>query len=155
MQTVNLDTEHSHLSDEQLDQYRAGLLDDEPQTLTLIESHLAECSACQRRQQQWDVLAQNLRPTAPNETLEQTFESQRRDALQAHRRKSSYLPAIAIAASVFFAIIGVSVFTVTQPPSAPTEQQIAVENTEILDDIDFYIWLSQNQSENISNEGNT
>lgn len=155
MQTVKYDLENNHLSDDLLDQYRAGLLDGEQDILIAIKSHLAHCPDCQKKHQQWDTLAKAIQPAEATSGLHQAFAAQRQATLIAHRNKARYLPAVAIAASLFFAVIGVSVFTVTQPPSAPSEEQIAAENKEILNDIDFYIWLSQHQSVTDGNEGNT
>lgn len=150
MQTVNTD---KHLSDDLLDQYRAGLLDDNPQALQTMNAHLSDCEACRQRLQQWQKL---LPDTDAN--LESTFAMQRNTVLQrpASRRKYT-LPALAIAASVFFALIGVTVFTTTttQPPATQQTQVARDNNVELLDDIDFYIWLSQHEDVDKQNAGNT
>lgn len=151
MQTVNTD---NHLSDDILDQYRAGLLDDSPQILQPLREHLAHCASCRQRAQTWE----RLQPTAPD-SMAQDFAAQRDQVFKKPApRRSWTMPALAIAASVFFALIGINVFTTTAPPqpvTTPHTQVARDNNAELFTDIDFYIWLSQHQDAHKQNEGNT
>jgi predicted anti-sigma-YlaC factor YlaD len=147
MQTVNQHIQSKHLSDDQIDQYRAGLLEDTPE----IREHLDNCDICRKRSQRWNQLNMDV-----HANLEGAFAAQRETVFkQARQKRFLTLPALAVAASLFVAIVGITTFTSLQQQNNVPQHQIAQENTEILNDIDFYIWLSHRQDDTAIDEGNT
>ncbi|MDH3900207.1 MAG: hypothetical protein OEU51_04075 [Gammaproteobacteria bacterium] len=144
---------HTHPDTEQLDRYRAGLLDAAVDEKSALEKHLAGCRQCRDQLDGW----RQLGPAAlgvrhDTGSLSGALEERRRLAMQAEsRHRYPLFPSLATAAVLVCAVsIG---FWALQ--SGDTESpMVAAQNTDsvpdIYEDLDFYLWLA-NQKENNNN----
>jgi len=135
-----------HVSDEQLDRLRAGLLDDAPAEKARISAHLAHCTRCHGRHGLWGDLVAKLN-TGVAQSASERLAGVRRLALQARGRQTSYAAArLALAASITLAL-GLGLYInldslQPDPASAPTLVADAAD-ADLFSELDFYVWLAQ------------
>lgn len=132
-----------HLSDEQLDQQRAGL-----RIAPQLEAHLSQCLSCQKRANTWDRIAARLSDDRAPTNIAARLRAHRRSILsanvtQARRRVTPYM---ATAAAIAMAV-GIGLYTQLQPLSPlPNSTNNMTTNTELFTEIDFYVWLGQQEN---------
>ena len=141
-----------HPESDQLDQLRAGLLDDQPAVKVALEAHIAGCTTCQERCN-WHILHPGaMGPDLDSDALQQSLRNARRQALQSgsQRRHYGFVPY----ASAALLLIAVSIGIWTLQPENGSQQQIAAQDAgtvpDVYEDLEFYLWLA-NQEDN----GNT
>lgn len=143
-----------HPTTESLDRLRAGLLDESPVVKQEIEHHLANCATCRRQAGRWDDLVHVLDGTANNEAaLAAELHARRRAALAGAAttpRQPWALPwpALATAAAVTL-VLGLGIFLrlpseITAPPTITQQAQIEPK-ADMFADIDFYVWLAEQE----------
>lgn len=138
-----------HPDNRQLDQLRAGLLDQQPALKSQLLEHLRDCAPCRRQAAAMDELAASQRAQA-DPRLARQLRARRMAALAGHRAPRPHpaavrrlAPAFALAA-LLAVVIGAGVFMQFNPAPAPQElAQTANDNVpDLYADIDFYLWLS-------------
>ncbi|NOZ09870.1 MAG: DUF3379 domain-containing protein [Gammaproteobacteria bacterium] len=129
-----------HLSDEQLDQRRAGLLNT-PQ----MEAHLNQCPSCQKRAGAWDRIAAHLNDRTADEMVERLRAHRRSILSNTNRTRRRVIPHMATAALIAM-VVGVGLYTQLQPLSPlPDGANNMTANTELFTEIDFYVWMGQQE----------
>jgi anti-sigma factor RsiW len=144
---------HTHPDTEQLDRYRAGLLDDAVDEKSALEKHLATCRQCRDQLDAWRQLgpaALGSRHAPGN--LSAALEERRRLALQAEsRHRYPVFPSLATAA-VLLVAVGIGLWSLSS--NGPETNHVAIQGADsvpdIYEDLDFYQWLA-NQKENKNN----
>ena len=144
-----------HPDPEQLDQLRAGLLDDQADVKKSLESHIELCPSCQSLFNSWQQLGPTaLGPQLGEESLGRSLQQARQQALSdAGTRHARTFTPYATAALLLIAVsIG---FWMTQTEHLDT-QLATVEYTQdvpdLYEDIDFYLWLAEQNGNSINNE---
>lgn len=143
-------TDEWHPTSEELDQLRAGLLDDAPLAGARIRNHLATCEACRQQAELWDQVAAQFDAQAHGDpALSRLLAERRRKALAARpawRRFASGRRITAAAAVLIVAIAGGVFVQLHRAAPTPAVAQVHSETTEnnpdFYSDIDFYVWLS-------------
>jgi hypothetical protein len=141
----------------QLDRLRAGLLDDQPEAKAALEAHLAGCGICRERSD-WQMLQPGaMGPDLDTDTLQQSLQRARRQALLAGNlhRTHSFLPYAAAA----LLLVAVSIGIWTLQTDNGSELQMAAHDSQmspdIYEDLEFYLWLAnQKDNGNGDEEGN-
>lgn len=128
-----------HPHSEQLDRWRAGLLD--PAAERALREHLDRCDDCQHHFAVIRAVTQKL--NVADEALARELRLRRRQALQqadgAAARRPRYW---SLAASVSALALGVALYlgwSQFQTPDVP--------DRDVYADVDFYLWLSQQDGE--------
>jgi anti-sigma factor RsiW len=144
----------THPDTEQLDQYRAGLLDEAVDEKSALEKHLAGCRQCRDQLGSW----RQLGPAAPGSRhdtgdLSDALKERRRLAMQAgSKRRYPVFPSLATAAAL---LVAVSIGLWNLTPNETETDYVATLNTDsvpdIYEDLDFYLWLA-NQKESNDND---
>ncbi len=140
-----------HPDSAQLDQLRAGLLDDSSTTKSKLLEHLRDCASCRLQAATIDTLVATQRHQ-PDPRLAQQLRTRRMAALagdaaqRPHQPATRWLaPAFALAA-VVAVVIGVGGYLELNPVPGQAPQELAqTVNDDVPDvyaDIDFYLWLS-------------
>lgn len=135
-----MNSKTSHPDSLQLDQLRAGLLDEQAALKRQLEAHLAICEHCRVRVDWRSVADQAI----DSGQVQARLGAARRSALQAPaRRPRRYLP-VAAAASILVVVTASLLFNHEDPPldrqSAPAQAQ--AEPADLYEDLDFYLWLA-------------
>ena len=144
-----------HPDPEQLDQLRAGLLDDQPEEKAALESHIEHCTVCQLHFGSWQQLNPDaFGPRLDTASLGSSLQQARSQAMS--KTGSRFSRTFTPYATAALLLIAVSVgFWVTPPEYQDTSQRIADRSQEVPDlyeDIDFYLWLAGQNGNNINNE---
>lgn len=130
----------SHLTDEQLDRLRADV-----GTQPAWVSHLDVCADCQTRFHQW----RRSRP-APDPALAQALVARRAAALSRGRAKGHAHWHYA-ALAVTLAGVGISLWMLLSSPApratAIAQHEPAEAVPDVYADLDFYLWLSKQGTE--------
>jgi len=146
----------THPDTEQLDRFRAGLLDTAVDEKSALEKHLEECRQCRDQLDSW----RQLGPAAPGSLhatgdLSNALEKRRRLAMQ-HGSKHHYplFPSLAAAAAL---LVAVSIGFWNLAPDGTEPAHVASLGTnsvpDVVEDLDFYLWLA-NQKESHDNDVN-
>jgi anti-sigma factor RsiW len=155
-----------HPAEEELDMLRAGLLDDEPARRALLTAHLERCAECRSRTGLWQRVATGLDENArADSALNAALAARRRAALAAgqpaHPRRTWNRALIATAASVAVSIglgLGIWYGTQLQTVRAPTpmvSQAVNEDATDLYSNIDFYVWLGDQDASSTENGNET
>jgi anti-sigma factor RsiW len=165
-----------HPDDDQLDRYRAGLLDGTRAAETLA-AHLAECAHCRARLERWARLArvafaaeevhdEALRRAWREGLAQARRRRERRAAVTAQRpQRLRFVPALALAAAVAVLAVGLAFKFLPATPEAPSPVQTAATEAgpptaaaapaDLLADLDFYLWLSNHEPAVLLNPGSS
>jgi anti-sigma factor RsiW len=146
-----------HPDTELLDQLRAGLLDEQPEQKSAIEQHLAVCDACRTRTEIWKQLEpESLGPRVDAGKVRTSLQAARRHALASESRgRQRVLVPVATAALLVLAVT-VGIWT--------TQSDIDTTNTmadagqavpDIYEDLDFYLWLANQNEADETNPNST
>ncbi|UCC56582.1 MAG: hypothetical protein JSU75_02120 [Gammaproteobacteria bacterium] len=144
---------HTHPDTEQLDRYRAGLLDDTVDEKSALEKHLAGCRQCRDQLESWRQLGPDALGTRDGTgNLSDALEERRRLAMQSEgRHRYPFIPSLATAAALLVAV-SVGLWNLTS--NGPETNHVAIQDADsvpdIYEDLDFYQWLA-NQKENNNN----
>ena len=142
-----------HPTSEQLDRFRAELLDQE--TSSALKVHVQHCSQCQQALAGWAALQEQAEASMPDkQQVAAQLKIARNDALSSlsYNRNPFFQPAMAVAASVAL----VASLALWQPWSSiainPGQMvQLQEETTpELYEDLDFYLWLAGEQESAVS-----
>jgi anti-sigma factor RsiW len=147
--------EDRHPDREQLDRLRAGLLDDEPDTRAALEAHIEGCPDCQASLQGWQQLGPDaLGPAIDTARVEAGLRQARQIALAGtgHRRPMRY--ATLATAALLLVIVSAGLLTLNTGQQQNTLQATAGV-PEIYEDIDFYLWLADQQDEEAEDDNAT
>ena len=135
-----------HPDPEQLDQLRAGLLDEQAEEKAALEAHIEHCPSCQSLLNNWRQLGpQALGPQLDLESLDRSLQQARQQALDskdAHQPRT-FMPYATAALLLIAVSIG---FWVAQPEYRETTLATADQGQDIpglYEDIDFYLWLAE------------
>lgn len=146
----------THLTDMELDARRAGLLRGGTDDARRIDDHLAQCSDCRARLQQWADVAMALDARDP--WIDHALRRRRQAALDGDGvtpRPRPWRLTAALAAGLTGVALGLGVMLHAPENTAPVTQAQAPTATEVPDlyaDIDFYLWLMRkDQPEDGSN----
>jgi anti-sigma factor RsiW len=146
---------NQHPDTEQLDQLRAGLLDDQTDEKAALESHIEHCPSCQSLMNGWQQLGPSaLGPQLDVESLGHSLQQARQQALndagKSHSR--TFMPY----ATAALLLIAVSVgFWIAQPDYRDTPLMTADHSPDVPDlyeDIEFYLWLAEQNGNSIKSE---
>lgn len=144
-----------HPDTEQLDQLRAGLLDDQPGEKAALKSHIKQCPACRSHFDSWQQLNPDaFGPKLETESLGQSLQQARLQAMGktgAHPSRT-FTPYATAALLLITVSIG---FWVIQPAHQDTSLQMADRSREVPDlyeDLDFYLWLAGQNGNTINSE---
>ena len=148
--------EDTHPDREQLDRLRAGLLDDEPDTRAALEVHIEDCPRCQASLQGWSQLGPDaLGPAIDTARVDAGLLQARRTALAGTSRRRPMRYATLATAALLLIIVSAGLLTL----NTGLQQQVTVQATagvpEIYEDIDFYLWLADQQDEEAGDEKTT
>jgi anti-sigma factor RsiW len=133
---------------EQLDRLRAGLLDDRPQEKALLEAHLAGCDACQARTSSWAQLGPGaLGPDLDPATIRRDLRAARARALDssAPRHRHAFAPYATAALLLIAVTVGIWTGQHWLQPQPQLTVQAQQEVPDIYEDLDFYLWLADQQ----------
>lgn len=147
---MNTNPQHpDHPEVAQLDQLRAGLLDNNPTVKSRLLEHVRDCFHCRHAVATIDAC---VTPGQPDAHLAQQLRVRRQAALagKAASRTTTprrhFLAAPAMAATMLLAVVmGTGIFLGLEPPPASTSPVLAQAPGDVPDvyaDIDFYLWLS-------------
>ena len=140
-----MNSQTRHPDPDQLDQLRAGLLDDQAQLKIQLEKHLLQCKQCQQISA-WENVVDH---TATTEHLEPRLDAIRKNALNPAPRHSTRLLPIAAAASIVALLSATLLFNTTgQNINSDPELQVHAESEDIYEDLDFYQWMADQIAEN-------
>lgn len=147
---------HDHPNSEQLDQLRAGLLEDRPEARRELEKHLASCAACRNAYDSWDQLKPAaLGPLQDESDLAKDLATARNSALSTGRTRVS--AALVPFAATALLILGISValFSIDRDNGNGVQTVAQQEQVvpDLYEDIDFYLWMADH--DNAVNGGST
>jgi hypothetical protein len=144
-----------HPDPEQLDQLRAGLLDDQADVKAALESHVEQCPSCQSLLNNWQQLGPAaLGPQLEPESLDHSLQQARQQALRTPdaRPSRTFMP-FATAALLLIAVsIG---FWIAEPEHKETTLATTDQGQDVpglYEDIDFYLWLAGENGNSINRE---
>ncbi len=144
-----------HPDPEQLDQLRAGLLDDQADAKAALEEHVEQCASCQSLLTNWQQLGPDaLGPQLDPESIGHSLQQARQQALNTRdARQPRTLMPYATAALLLIAVsIG---FWIAQPEYRETTLVTANQGQTVpglYEDIDFYLWLAEQNGNSINSE---
>ena len=144
-----------HPDPEQLDQLRAGLLDDQADVKAALKAHIEHCQPCQSLLNNWQQLGPAaLGPHLDPEALDRSLQQARKQALgtPGARPPRTFMPYATAALLLIAVSIG---FWVTQPEYQDTTLATADHRQDIpglYEDIDFYLWLAEQNGNSINSE---
>jgi hypothetical protein len=140
-----MNSQTRHPDPDQLDQLRAGLLDDQIKLKAELENHLLQCKQCQQVNA-WEHIADH---TVMTEQLEPRLVAIRKKAMNPATRHSTRLLPIAAAASVVALLSASILFNNTgQDMDTDPAFQVQAESEDIYEDLDFYQWMADQIAEN-------
>ena len=146
-----------HPDTELLDQLRAGLLDDLPEQKAAIEQHLLDCGTCRARAGIWKQLEPDaLGPQIDTEALSNSLQAARQQAL-ADASPSPHRTLVPFATAALL-VLAVSVGYWTMQPDIDTTNMTADTSQavpDIYEDLDFYLWLANQNETDDSNPNST
>ena len=147
--------EDRHPDREQLDRLRAGLLDDEPDTRAALEAHIEGCPDCQASLQGWQQLGPDaLGPAIDTTRVEAGLRQARQVALASTGRRRPMRYATLATAALLLVIVSAGLLTLNTGQQQNTMQATAGV-PEIYEDIDFYLWLTDQQDEETKDDNAT
>ena len=144
-----------HPDPEQLDQLRAGLLDDQADVKASLESHVEQCPSCQSLLNNWQQLGPGaLGPQLGPQSLDRSLQQARQQALETPdaRLSRTFMPYATAALFLIAVSIG---FWVTGPEYRETTLATADRGRDVpglYEDIDFYLWLAEQNGNSIDSE---
>ena len=144
-----------HPDPEQLDQLRAGLLDEQVEEKAALEAHIEHCPSCQSLLNNWKQLGpEALGPQLDQQSLSHSLQQARQQALDSKdaRQSRTFMPYATAALLLIAVSIG---FWVTQPEYQDTTLATVDHSQDIPDlyeDIDFYLWLAEENGSSINRE---
>ena len=144
-----------HPDPEQLDRLRAGLLDDQPEEKTTLESHIEHCPACQSQLNSWqqldpDALGPRLNTGSLGHSLQQARQQAMSNAGAQHSR--TFMPYAT--AALLLIVVSVGVW-MAQPEHQDSSLKMADRSQEVpglYEDIDFYLWLAGQNGNTINSD---
>ena len=134
-----------HPSDEQLDRLRAELYDDAPRMRDALRAHVAGCEQCRARARIWERTTAALGALdAPG--VASALRARRRQAQQGRPAPRWIVPrwTQALAAGVLAVAIGLGTCYYLHGTDSDAVTA-ANDQSDIYADIDFYLWLIQEQ----------
>lgn len=147
--------EDRHPDREQLDRLRAGLLDDEPDTRAALEAHIEGCPDCQASLQGWQQLGPDaLGPAIDTARVAAGLRQARQVALAGTGRRRPMRYATLATAALLLVIVSAGLLTLNTGQQQNTMQATAGV-PEIYEDIDFYLWLADQQDEETEDDNAT
>ena len=144
-----------HPDPEQLDQLRAGLLDDQAGVKAALEAHIEHCPSCQSLLKNWQQLGpEALGPQLDPETLGHSLQQARQQALDSKdvRQSRTFMPYATAALLLIAVSIG---FWAAQPEHGETTLVTADQGQDapgLYEDIDFYLWLAEQNGNSTNSE---
>ena len=140
-----------HPAPEQLDRLRAGLLDDEMDTATILEAHIRNCPECQSHLSSWTRLQELAQSSEGDQSLlASRLREARAAALSAAAplKKPLLQPALAIAASLMLAagLVLWSPWSALDIAPDQMAQHQEEPGPDLYEDLDFYLWLAGRQA---------
>lgn len=156
--------QNNHATVDELEMLRAGLLDDEPARQARVLDHIAGCPDCEQRFAVWDRVVRQLDDgTRENTSLSRELRM-RRQAVLAGQDRADHgrwrLPRVFVVAAAVIALgLGLGLFTTLQsitPISIPGFSRSNVKNiSDFYAEIDFYVWLADQELTPSSKEHKT
>lgn len=145
-----------HLTDRQLDELRAGMLDEYPADREALRAHITDCAVCAARLGLWDQTKQVL--GIEHSGVRHALRARRAAALAGNATVDSRpvrwgLP-MALAAGVAAVALGLGVLV--YPPDNTDSGQLAAttaDEPDLYTDIDFYLWLLRKQHDETGPSG--
>lgn len=144
-----------HPDPEQLDQLRAGLLDDQADVKAALQAHIEHCPSCQSLLNNWQQLGPDaLGPQLDPESLGHSLQQARKQALDtkdAHQSRT-FMPYATAALLLIAVSIG---FWAAQPEYRETTLVTADQGQDVpglYEDIDFYLWLAEQNGNSTNSE---
>lgn len=153
------ETRH-HPDDIQLDKLRAGLLDDEPSTLTGVTAHVEHCARCRARLDKWPRLTAVLELDRPNEAALTAGLSSSAPSAQGTKRAAGGhgVPKLAMAlAAALVLALGLRFMLDRQTASDDQTSIVANDAAKVPDlysNIDFYLWMAQHNKASGGSDAN-
>jgi len=148
-----------HPAPEQLDRLRAGLLDDEIDTATVLEAHIRNCPECQRHLSGWARLQKMAQSSDGDQALLASRLQEVREAALSTAtpaQRPLFQPILAIAASLML-VAGLVLWSpwsaIDIAPDQMAQHQ-EEQGPDLYEDLDFYIWLAGHQDSSIATEIN-
>lgn len=145
-----------HPTDRQLDELRAGILDEHPADREAVRAHITDCTACAARLGQWDQTKQVL--SIEHNGVRHALRARRAVALAGNAavitRPVRWGLSMALAASVAAIALGLGVLV--YPPDNTNDAQLAAtaaDEPDLYTDIDFYLWLLRKQHDETGPSG--
>ncbi|MEE8429168.1 MAG: hypothetical protein V3S33_06670 [Gammaproteobacteria bacterium] len=148
-----------HPTPEQLDRLRAGLLDEEMDTATILEAHIPNCPECQDYLRGWTRMQELAQSSEGNQALLASRLREAREAAlstAAPAKKPLPHPALAIAASLML-VAGLLLWSPWSALDIAPNQMAQHQEEQgpgLYEDLDFYIWLAGHQDSSIATENN-
>ena len=146
-----------HPALEQLDRLRAGLLDDEMDTATILEAHIRNCPECQSHLSGWTRLQELAQSSEGDQLLLASRLREAREAAlsaAAPLKKPLLQPALAIAASLML-VTGLVLWSPWSALDLAPDQMAQHQEEpgpDLYEDLDFYLWLAGRQESSIATE---
>ena len=148
-----------HPAPEQLDRLRAGLLDNEMDTATILEAHIRNCPECQNHLNGWTRLQELAQSSEGDQSLLASRLQEAREAALntvAPVKKPLLQPALAIAASLML-VAGLALWSPWSALDLAPDQMAQhqeEQGPDLYEDLDFYLWLAGRQESSIATEIN-
>lgn len=130
-----------------LDRLRAGLLDDAPAAREALLAHLQSCSECQARSALWPRVSAALQPAAADGHVGGMLAARRQRALRGQGATRRKPPAVAFAVAAAIAAIAIGVSTLLHEPDFSETPVASTGAPDIYADLDFYLWLLEQQGD--------
>jgi anti-sigma factor RsiW len=149
----------THPDTELLDRLRAGLLDDDVETKSRVEHHLADCPHCRERLHAWKHLGRDVVGAWPvtDNRLSARLRLARQQAMRAGRQRRSILrhPLLATAALLLIAV-SAGFWTMRHEfvDTVPMMAQSGDEIPDLYEDLDFYLWMANQGEDKLQEQGN-
>jgi len=146
----------SHPESEQIDLLRAGLLDDATEHKASVLRHLENCRDCRNRSARWQQIAGG--ESREGDALSRQLRERRRLALdgkgsaRTRRQTTARLVLTGIAAAMILAIGTVIGLQVWRPQTPTPNVAQATKVPDLYSDIDFYLWVSHEDTSNGGHE---
>ena len=151
-------TDYTKITEKLLDQYRCGLLDDDPETKHRVETALANDPSLAKQFDRWDHIAESLSSADPvTPAITTRLERARTQAARAQVLRQPLRPrsinfqytGMAIAASLALTIGLTMFFGNEQSPPELTAgfelesnpMMVSSFSAELNENLDFYVWL--------------
>lgn len=145
-----------HPTDRQLDELRAGMLDERLADREALRAHVTECAVCAARLELWDQTRQVL--GIEHRGVRHALRARRAAALTGNAaivpRPVRWGLPMALAAGVAAVALGLG--TLVYPPDNTDDVPLAAtaaDEPDLYTDIDFYLWLLRKQHDETGPSG--